>query len=534
MATDKTRLAILKEVLKRRRDALKLYRPFPWAVEFHKQRAKWRLVVGPNRSGKTLVGAVEFCRAIRGMDPYGKYPREGRAIVIGLDTEHIAELWRKLSEPGAFWCVYDKKLGRMRAVRWDPVTMTLDPEDAEQRDKWVAAEPLLPKRAIKSIKYEDRQRGVPKVVETDGWRISFHSSLGRPPQGGHYNFGWIDEAIYNDQFYYELVRGILDFGRPRYKSVAVWTATPQSFNIQLWEMMQRGRLGDEAIAITEMKLEGNPFVTDEEKRLFASMLTEEEYRVRILGEHSIEGWRIYPRFDPQTVHGVEPFEIPEHWTVYCAVDPGTQYCGTLLAAVDPDDKHLWVYDGCVLRQSDAREWAAAVKRMTNGRTIEAIVIDCAAGRQTPMGYGRTIASEYWRALEEYNVEVATRGPLHGFLPGTNDVAARQNLLRQMMSIRETGPFAGTPKLKIFKGTLPDLERQLSTVRTDPKHPNKRKSERTDLLDCLEYLAAVNPRYVDRISAKKERESYAVWEDYQRRRRSKRHHGHIEIPGLTVG
>ena len=215
-------------------DALRCYRPLPAVRPFHQCPAKWRILDGANRSGKTLAGAVEVAAAVLGyreiVSPGAPYkPENGRAQVIGLSMAHLGAVWRKLSRPGAFFCIYDPETSELRAVRIsedDP--RELDPRDLELRDKWVEAPPLIPKHCIRDISWHDKVKQIPDTVRlVTGWEISFVPSMGRVRQGEHYDLGWIDEAIQNDEHYYELCRGIVDFGQSTYRSRAFWTATPR-------------------------------------------------------------------------------------------------------------------------------------------------------------------------------------------------------------------------------------------------------------------------------------------------------------------
>ena len=68
-------LGVLKEVqaeIKSRRiEALRLYEPMPHQDAMHSERCSERIVLGGNRSGKSLSTFVEDARAATGQDPYG-------------------------------------------------------------------------------------------------------------------------------------------------------------------------------------------------------------------------------------------------------------------------------------------------------------------------------------------------------------------------------------------------------------------------------------------------------------------------------
>jgi hypothetical protein len=100
----------------------------------------------------------------------------------------------------------------------------------------------------------------------------------------------------------------------------------------------------------------------------------------------------------------------------------------------------------------------------------------------------------------------------GFFPGTPDVKARTIALRNWLSIRAEGPFAGTSVLQIMRGTCPELEKQIKGAISDRKDPEKRQkfeNQPCDLLDCAEYAAGFGPRYYSPSASESQTVSFAV-------------------------
>ena len=54
---------LVTELAKRKLESLRLYEPLPLAEQFHESKAYERILLGSNRSGKTLAAAVEVARA---------------------------------------------------------------------------------------------------------------------------------------------------------------------------------------------------------------------------------------------------------------------------------------------------------------------------------------------------------------------------------------------------------------------------------------------------------------------------------------
>jgi hypothetical protein len=96
MTISKRSRKLLAKLAKLKAESLVLYNALPASREFHKSQAKWRVLDGSNRSGKTFAACVECARAWCGCDPYDKYPRVGgNSIVVGGDGDHVGMFWQK-------------------------------------------------------------------------------------------------------------------------------------------------------------------------------------------------------------------------------------------------------------------------------------------------------------------------------------------------------------------------------------------------------------------------------------------------------
>jgi len=447
----------------RRRETLSLYEPLPGAV-------------------------VELLRACCGCDPHDKYPtRDGTALAVGLSLDHICDpMFAKMWRPGAVKVIKDERTGLARAVRPDPNNpRQLDPYDEAYREKWTDAPPLLSMRMVRSIAWDNRAQAIPrKITFVTGWQLTWYSSKGDAPQGFFCHLAWIDEQIENEQFYTEINRGLLR--EPG--ACAMWSATPQTTNEQLLDLQEKAEAGSENITATKLLLEDNPHISQEAKRVFFETLTPEEREVRYYGNPATAGRRVYRNFDPMEAHGCEAFPVPKDWTRFLALDPGRQYCGTLFAAVDPDEKHVWIYDGFIQTQSDANRWADEIQRRQDDVRFEAFIIDLRMGRQKTVGQDHSVAQYYMEALEAREIRPRLRGPLAGFVPGSDNVLSREEALIDWMRIRPDGPFQGTARLQIVRGLFPQLEKQIRRARYELDKPDKRALLQEDHLVCLEYLA----------------------------------------------
>ena len=490
----------LKRLHNMRMEGISLYRALPHLEGFHACRVKWAILDGSNRSGKSKAAAAESCRAWQGVDPYDKYPRmNGNSLVVGQELDDIARLWRTCSEP-SFKRIRDERTGLWRAVRPDPHNpKVLDPYDDAYREKWRDAPPLLAPRMVSSIAWENKSKRIPRVVVfVNGWKVLFRSSSGNPPQGDHYHHVLFDEQLEDDGFYSEANRGLTQLASDGvYSPRGNWSATSQTVNIQLDELRRDAEAGVSYVRAFKANIDDNPFITEAGKREFYESLSDDEREVRYYGKNAILTKMIYGIYEPMGIHGCEPFAIPPNWCRFLAVDPGTDHCATTFYAIDPQNEHVYLYDAIDLRGAYSDDWAHEVKKRQGDNRFESWVMDQQMGKQRTANGNDTPAVRFFQAAKNKEIKPRVIGPMDGFFPGSNDVQARTDALLEMLNIRGTGPFQGTPRLQIFRGVSPELDKQFKRACNDPKNPNKRfkhKNHPSDLLETVEYMAAFNPQY----------------------------------------
>ncbi len=515
LAARKFRLAA-----KRKLEGISMFVPLAYTHEALESTAKWQLWDGSNQSAKTMHVAYKTALLLCGMKPIGNCPRcGGKALMVGESEDHLADpMWTKLAAPGAFDIIPDEITHEWRSVRPDPNDPNvLDPYDLAYKERWRPAPPLIPPRMIRRIAWEDRGKGCPRIVEfTTGWTLLCRSSGGKPPQGVQLNWNWIDEELTNPRNWIsDLSARAIRFG-----GMNAWSVTPHSGGIELSELRLRADAGDDNVQAFTLLLESNPYMSPEQRAAFYADLPEDDRESRYYGRYAGLGRRVYPMFSATGIHGYEYQDIPENWCRYVAVDPGTQHCGTVFAAIDPDDLHIWVYDALDIRNANAGRWADEVYRRQGDHAFEAFIIDKRAGKQHPMGFEITVADKYWQALQSRNIKPRASGPLSGFFPGSPDVAARQECVLDFLAVRGTGRGVGTPRLKVARGRAPELEKQIQKAQMDGKRPDKRLKMQQDLLDALEYLVAYNPFYREpmKIVDSQADPVYARYEQFEKHRR----------------
>ena len=384
--------------------------------------------------------------------------------------------------------------GQWRAYRpWDL-------EDVARVSQCRPSLPLIPKRFIKDIAWEDKKKGIPKQVTlTTGWIVKCYSSEGKPPNGYDIDLWWFDEEIIDNDWYPEMAARVADrVGR------GIWSATPQAGTDALFELHERAEKHS-ALPVHKRKVEefvillkDNPHIGEEEKLDLAdSLSSEQDYRVRIEGDFAVNAAKVFPEFDMR-VHGVAYRDIPHTWTRFAVVDPGRQICAVLFAAVPPPaDKtgcnRVHLYDELYLPDCDADKFGQAMQRACSNQQFHAFVIDRHGSRVTDTGSGRDVETQYMVALKKYKVRSATTG--HGFAWGSDDKQGGVLACRSMLRVREDG----TPQLAVLHDKLTNFEWEIKRFR------NKRDANgnvtddpvdrgRVHLMACFRYLAMHGPKY----------------------------------------
>lgn len=492
---DAARLAsLLAEKAKRKIEALYLYEPLPQQEAFHRSRSRVRLVLGSNRSGKTEAAAFELARAMIGADPYKKFPlADGRYVCVGKDLEHLGKVvYDKVFRAGAIRIIRDEATGQWRNFRpWQDY-------DRAYVEKAKPAPPMIPPRLVKGIAWESKAKNQLSLVKLhNGTEVSFYTSSGKPHQGFEADGILFDEEILDDEWFLEMrARIISRMGR------MWWSATPQLGGDALYDLHVRAEeqahMEVPNIAEFNLLVKDNPYIDKGEIKALEEDYSEEVAAVRIHGQFAVEGYKVYPNFSMH-VHGVDPFVIPNDWTLYAVVDPGHQVCAVLYAAVPPllgDERcgdYVYLFDESYLRECDAGKFAEAMRQKTSGRQFQAFVMDYHYGVHTDAGTGKTTMQQYSEALAAVGVKSLATGT--SFRLASDDIDAGVTAVRGWLSPRESQ----LPKLRVFRGVLPNFEREMKRYRKQ-RHGNQiidKPVKRGDnhLMDDLRYLAMYNPRYV---------------------------------------
>lgn len=522
------------EIRERQIEGLRLYRPTPQQEAIHQCKASEILVIGGNRSGKSLSTFVEDARAVTGQDPFNKYPeKDGVLVIIGKDWKHIGlTVFPLLFRQGAFKIIKDLATGEWRA--FDP---TVDNDRS-----WEArpAPPLIPKRLIKSMSWVLKSaQYIQSCVLHTGWTIYFFSSEGEPVQGFSADRVHIDEDINNENWVPEMQGRIVDR-----KGKFVWSAMPHSTNNALIGLKERAdeqeALHGENATIRCFKLRflDNPFLDKAEKQKSIerwSAIGPDVLRQRAEGDFITDSVLMYPNFDMH-IHGFPRAElengmVPAEWTRYAVIDPGHSVTAVLFAAVPPNEDMILLYDQLYLRQCNATVFGEKFQDKVRDSHFHAFIIDAHGARIRDIGSGRLPSEQYTEQLVQRGIRSEVTGS--SFLAGCDDIPARAEATRVSLHIR---PKTGTPLVRVLHGACPDLEREIKRYRKKVNYvsgiavvtdaPNTRGE--CHIVQCMEYLCAYRPKYHQPPLRPEAEPWWVKWLERRKKRLGEQEHAYVNL------
>jgi hypothetical protein len=483
----------------RRIEALRLYKPTPQQWEYHQSLASETLVIGGNRSGKSLCTFVEDAWAATGTHPVeGKYPKEGGSLVIvGANWKHIGlVVVPYLFRAGSFKIIKDESTKRWRA--FDPIL------DAGREKEAKPAPPLIPPRMVKSYSWLLKSAGYLNSCELiNGWTINCFSSEGDPPQGFKSVRVHIDEDLNNEQWVPEMQARLADL-----KGRFTWSAMPHSKNEALIGLNERAEKAEENgntedIRRFVLRFLDNPHIDQDEKRKMIerwSAIGDDVLRQRSEGEFTTDSILVYPNWN-MAIHGMDRDDLPNRdvpadWCRYAVIDPGHAVTAVLFAAVPPAGDKIVLYDELYIRNCNAIIFGQEFKKKVGDQEFYAFLIDSHGARLTDIGSGKSPQEQYSEQMAALGIRSRVTGS--SFIPGADDVQAGLQAVRTMLHIRPEG----TSRLRLLRGSLPNLEREMKRYKKKVTHvagtsivtdePNKRGE--FHLVDCLRYLCAYEPKY----------------------------------------
>lgn len=436
-------LKIEREINDRQTDALSCYnkdRVHQKQMLFHKCQKRNRWVFGGNRTGKTECGAVESVWMARGTHPF----RENRKDVFGWVVSLTQQVQRDVAQakilkylPERYICDVVMREGKKGAAEYGVIDYVL----------------------VKNV-----FGGISKIgfKSCDQGRERF--------QGTSLDFVWFDEEPPKD-IYDECRMRVFDkcgdvFG----------TMTPLKGLTWVYDEIELNEKNDPQVWCEYMEWSDNPYLDKEEIKAMTSSVSEQDQLSRRYGKFTVGEGLVYPEFD-QSVHVIDPFDVPKEWQTNISIDPGlTNPTSCHFYAVDFDGNIYVVAEHFEAGQSvdyhvkkifeiaDEIGW----KRDAKGRL--SALIDSAANQ-------RTLASQ--KSVAELFCE-------KGILVNTNVNKDLYSGIQRIKSLFEQRP----PKIYIFKNCV-NLIRELKSYWWGDNDRPKKTDDHA--LDELRYFVMTQPR-----------------------------------------
>lgn len=335
------------------------YRPRTWSElgwsgvqdNFHRAGAATiRLVLGDNRSGKTVSGVCESIAHSLGYRPW--LPES--------DPDRIVRLTNGQPIPVP-------NIGRVIAQDFNNgIKKTIFPKFQE----WAPA-------GWYKIKYDTR--GIPvEIIWKNGSVIHFMSDDQDDMvfEGAAYHWFWGDEP-FSEEKYAGLMRGLID-----YSGHGWMTLTPLS---QFWigEIIQ-SRAGDPdgEVVVFEFSIwdnctENGGYLTRKAIEGFIKGLREDQRGARVGRQWLNFTGRVFPQWRPAEPYWVKPFDIPVHWPRIQLCDPHPRKpIAVMWIAISPDDQLIVYRDLFDEKLRTVDQVSDAIKKAENwkadqrdGRTV---------------------------------------------------------------------------------------------------------------------------------------------------------------------
>ncbi len=286
------------------------YKPLPHQDKFHKSKAKGKLFIGGNRSGKTVGGGTETVKRLTGRherDDLPKPPVRGRAVGIdfieGVDKIIIPEI-----------------------KKWLPPSYLIN-------NSWEDS-------------YNNRTR---TLTLTNGSFLEFMSYEQDVQKfaGTSRHFVWFDEEPPEDIFNENMLR-LADTDGDFYITMTPLIEMSWTFD-RLYEPWTKGQR--DHIEVFEVSTTENTFITENALERVLLGIEEGEREARTKGTYISHTGRVYKgSFDPSQ-HVLEDIVASDYWPMYhsrwghfCMFDHGHRNPTAFLFACFDEEGRIIVYD----------------------------------------------------------------------------------------------------------------------------------------------------------------------------------------------
>lgn len=459
------------------RDPLMHYVPGATQLRFHQSPARFKLITGGNRSGKTAAKVVDIAWKLRGIHPY--FPSYGpiRVFMFAQSRQQASQvIARKLFEH----CEFPGPLARF---------------------------PLIPEHEIEDIGYIKVGFKVPYYAKLkNGSEVLFGwsgvESTWKRFQGGQYDIVDFDENACEGTLLKEAYARVMDArndpGKP-WGGGILWSATGTQVDENFTDF--RNRCQDERDHLHEMfKIPPGESGAAQGEALqeFAAMLTEEEKQIRITGDATMSDMlSIYGRqWDDNRHMRQTDYQVKPDDNLWIGYDPGVDHpTGILCAAVNKENPDKVRVIRCFNHRRQTLEFdVECIVNWLGGRGLEGLVYDPAA-KKTERTSGLNVKNQLELMLAKRGVTIA-----RGFIQGRN---RHKDGIAIVRSYLDPDPYNKASEARVEfnpseESGCQEARRQMLKYRsyeagkfTGVKGVVKRDDE---MPDCLRYLLCARPSW----------------------------------------
>lgn len=261
------------------------YQPLDMQSKFHLSQKRNRLLIGGNRSGKTVAGVVEDVYYLTGKHPYRKEANYAanhggcRGRIIGVDFDNGIE-----------------RIILPEVARW------------------------LPPSALKGGSWETAyEKGLRNLTLTNGSTCEFMSYVQAVEKfaGTSRHFVHYDEEP-PEEIHKENKMRLMDVAGSWWMTLTPIMGMEWMYD-EIYMVGKNNPDGD--IGVFELDSRDNSYIRPEEIEATMSSMSKEDANIRVRGQFIRRGGLVFSSFDPD-VHVIDPWIPPRDWIWYCSVDHG--------------------------------------------------------------------------------------------------------------------------------------------------------------------------------------------------------------------
>lgn len=383
-------------------------------MAFHMCQKRNRWVFGGNRSGKTECGAVETVWLARGIHPYRANKDNISCWVVSLSQQVQRD-------------VAQQKILYYLDKRWiKQVVMLEGRRDSPQSG------------VIDYLLIENIFGGTSKIAfkSCEAGREKF--------QGTSLDFVWFDEEPPED-IYIECRMRVVDR-----QGHVFGTMTPLKGQTWVYDEIYLNKYESNEVWYEFMEWADNPYLNKGEISALTESLSQDQVDSRRYGHFKANSGLVYGEFD-QSVHVIQPFEVPSEWQDCLSIDPGLNNPLSCHWYARDGDGNVYVVAEHYEAQRDIDYHAKAIWKICNQLNWHtdkfgkiSAYIDSASNQRTLSGV-RTVAELFVEAGINVNTKV------------NKDVLGGISIVKSYLKIQNNGK----PRLYIFANCV-NMIREIKT------------------------------------------------------------------------